>query len=714
MKQKRFLFLYMIFLFLFAYWMINANQIVIKCSGLSSATKIDFTEDLKKDSVYYDVERLEFLHDLSETVTLKGWTYILADQDPASRTVSALLKSDENCYELKFQHPEDPQLYKLFGVRKDVAIEFPGRQLEGKILGFFGDFSIIPIEDGIYELYIYCQESEESYGLADTGIWVEKSGNSLSVLTWESEVSPQMSVTQRDVAIWCIDRMEMIGDEIEIVGWTYVNGQNCETQKVYVQITDSTGRRVLYNTDNITRSSVAEVYNNKLYELSGYQARFPMSSLADGECTLRFLVENEGEVWRGSKYTFVKHEDEIEKYENGTDARSGELGGLHKRNSDRTVEFCLDEVRVANNTLIVKGWAFANELSSAEQQIFIELTDTYGQTVEYTTAMYDRIDVAEEYGGQYQRCGFQAQIPFSVISNGDWTMRILATNGSEVMAGDAYSLFRKEDFITCGEKLQVNITEREKAVGEVDSLIITGQDIELSGWAFAAGKDCAAQKVYVQVTDSIGHSAIYSAHNESRPDVAKYWGEDDYLLSGYTAHFPQNILADGECTLRLLVENGGAVWNTDKYIFNKSANEIQFIDQTADNRSRELEVLKESNSQRAVLCCLDNMSASEGVLQIEGWAYAENLDSSGQKIYLAFTNSYGQTVQYSTRLWDRPDIAKIYDERYKTSGFGAQIPISDVSDGTWTLQIVVENSGEVMLSTAYSFVRSGESFEIVG
>ena len=96
-----------------------------------------------------------------------------------------------------------------------------------------------------------------------------------------------------------------------------------------------------------------------------------------------------------------------------------------------------------------------------------------------------------------------------------------------------------------------------------DNATIEGLQIQIDGWAFLEGTDCAEQEVFVQLTGENG-TKTFTTESRERADVAEAYGSDGYLESGYLARIPVEELEEEAYTLELFVKNGdqlaGFVW----------------------------------------------------------------------------------------------------------------------------------------------------------
>lgn len=115
--------------------------------------------------------------------------------------------------------------------------------------------------------------------------------------------------------------------------------------------------------------------------------------------------------------------------------------------------------------------------------------------------------------------------------------------------------------------------------------------------------------------------------------------------------------------------------------------------------------------------CIDSVAFSGQRIAISGWAFVEGQDSTTQKTYILLADRKGDKKLFTTRSWTRKDVAKAFNNSfYENSGYAASIPYDPsnvLADGTWTLQILVENEGKVWGSEERTLIKSGDKIELV-
>ena len=296
-KNKKFV-IYLFLVVLFIIYMINANTIVAYFTG-DAVKKTDIKELPIKDRVAYCIDSYYRSDNLEGRVYFSGWAFCETEKDNSNKEISLLFASDNNCYEFKFKPTIRPDITEAYKKSKKI---------EGINHGFGGEFSTIPMKNGIYKLFIYDRENKKNYGVADTEKLYKVDSDGFREYTWTSSVND----TDLTNAIlgkleYCIDINSMNEDgSINIQGWAFVNELNSKDQKIYLKITDGSGKTATYDTKPIERIDVGDAYHSSKYNQSGFKALIPTGKFAQGNITVIIYVENNGTIYGPStNYKFT-------------------------------------------------------------------------------------------------------------------------------------------------------------------------------------------------------------------------------------------------------------------------------------------------------------------------------------------------------------------------------------------------------------------------
>lgn len=282
--------IYITIIILFLVYLFNANNI-ISSFFRDTVTKTDLTSYQTKDFVNYSVDEFAEYGGLLEKISFKGWAFCETSAMNNQKKISLVFVSDNNVYEFTDKVSNRYELYKAFNGSKKI---------QGTKHGFVWEFSTIPMRNGIYELYIYCRENDQNYGFVKTDKLYKKDVNGFKEYTWISSKIKKSLTTDATIqnVNSSIDKFEVMEDDsINIIGWAFLNEKDCLNQKVYLEITDSGGITVTYNTKLMERRDVGDVFKSSKYNQSGFSALIPSGDLEKGEATIRIYIENNGTIY---------------------------------------------------------------------------------------------------------------------------------------------------------------------------------------------------------------------------------------------------------------------------------------------------------------------------------------------------------------------------------------------------------------------------------
>lgn len=136
--------------------------------------KIDATQyaDLSREFTAH-VESFSANQDIMFTVEFSGYAFIKTEQESNNKVIKLVFASDENRYEVDTEVLDRVLLRDLFREKEIIGINH----------GFITRFSPISMENGVYNLYIYCYENENVVGLFDTYRIFEKDYRSFVEIT---------------------------------------------------------------------------------------------------------------------------------------------------------------------------------------------------------------------------------------------------------------------------------------------------------------------------------------------------------------------------------------------------------------------------------------------------------------------------------------------------------------------------------------------------
>jgi len=105
---------------------------------------------------------------------------------------------------------------------------------------------------------------------------------------------------------------------------------------------------------------------------------------------------------------------------------------------------------------------------------------------------------------------------------------------------------------------------------------------------------------------------------------------------------------------------------------------------------------------------IDWCRIKDGKLDIYGWAFLENTESSENRIYLEIQKPDGTVSFYSTKRFFREGVGEYFkDDRYNHSGFQALIPLSAIGQGDNIITIIIGTDSRAV--NGHTFFLDGKT-----
>lgn len=269
---------------LFVLILFSSNSVIIKVVGLDKNIKeVNFSDYREKDKVYYSVDSVTVYKNVFEKVAFDGWGFCDSDlSNQENRKMEFLLKSDNNCYSLEC----------LLTPRNDVLNAFTDVNVPKSNSGRIEIYTL-PLKSGEYELWMYIEESDDVYGLVNTGkkYVVENSEFKEYV---PSIVENIENVEVKDNILYNIDSEEKTEDGINIKGWAFIENTDSANTNVYIEFTLEDGSVVTKECLKVGRSDVSTYFENELYNKSGFNVSVTNKEIKGNISSYRLILEYDG------------------------------------------------------------------------------------------------------------------------------------------------------------------------------------------------------------------------------------------------------------------------------------------------------------------------------------------------------------------------------------------------------------------------------------
>ena len=430
----------------FVLWLVFSTSWIAGTINGESIREVDFAsirDKYQKDYVYYVVDSKNYEGGMYEKFSINGWAFCETEEDNSDRYNTLILNSNERTYELI----PYSQSRSDVGVNVRLQLDRPDMKIS-RYAGFIRQYSLLSIKDGVYDLYICCWENETNHGMTDTFCQIVKNGDEVEIVSWSTgSLAEPVAVTEEKSTLGYLDAASVAEGLVSIRGWEFVQDMDSAEQSVYVELTDLDGKATQYPTKLITRSDVANSFDNQRYAQSGYMTSFPEEELPEGETFVRVLVENGGDVWRSKPYSLYRDGDEISVRQYVPWRVEALEEPLSPTKEDISLGY-LDAVTENEGLVSFYGWEFAWDMDSAEQSVYVELTDQNGNSAQYPAEMLTRSDVADGYDDQrYAQSGYITTFENAGFNDGTYTVHVLVENGGEVWRSKPYTVVKAGDEI---------------------------------------------------------------------------------------------------------------------------------------------------------------------------------------------------------------------------------------------------------------------------
>ena len=423
-KKKLLRLIYILLCILFITYMLCSNILFSTISGstLHKDSLENFQNNTTNCMAYLD--SISIGEDLFQISTLSGWAFGGTNKSNYTRNSKFVFISDKNIYSMDATLSERADVQSVYDsmLPEDSSIN----------LGAMASFSPIVMADGIYELYVYCWENEQDYGLVSTGKKFLKEGRVFKEYTFQSENIENMTA-QEDLVCNAVEIVSQNDGMLEIVGWGFIENMDCSQQTVYVKLDNGTESET-YTTEQKTRSDVAESYKNEQYAASGYSAEIPLEQLGAGSYQLELFVKNGDTIASAIKGTVQIAEDGGVSYTTAKDIiKTFESEKVENLIAQEDLVYSSVDLVSNNNTMLeIVGWGFIENMDCSQQTVYVKL-DNGTESETYTTEQKTRSDVAESYKNeQYAASGYSAEIPLEQLGAGSYQLELFVKNGDTI------------------------------------------------------------------------------------------------------------------------------------------------------------------------------------------------------------------------------------------------------------------------------------------
>lgn len=120
-------------------------------------------------------------------------------------------------------------------------------------------------------------------------------------------------------------------------------------------------------------------------------------------------------------------------------------------------------------------------------------------------------------------------------------------------------------------------------------------------------------------------------------------------------------------------------------------------------RSKMISGNREINESSEVVYIIDNITIKNNNLEVIGWAYLNNTESTQQKTYIEIRDNDQQIKRFTTDRINTPELAEYFsNEKYGQIRFSSKIPIGYLDKNkTYEATIVIEDNNQLYSNNSY-------------
>lgn len=170
-------------------------------------------------------------------------------------------------------------------------------------MGFQSEFSTINLPEGVYELYIYVLENEETYGIVNTGKKYIKDQNGFHMYNkYGEEVNLPIDTFEINDIVFRLDNFSINSNrQVCVNGWGFLNDITCSDTNVYMILNSPHRKNIIIELEKELRTDVSSVYGEQ-YSMCGFKGILnPDILLEDGVYLMSYIIEKDGRYYISSE-----------------------------------------------------------------------------------------------------------------------------------------------------------------------------------------------------------------------------------------------------------------------------------------------------------------------------------------------------------------------------------------------------------------------------
>lgn len=243
--------------FIFLAWMFCSTSIIISIVNRNiNIRKIETLPTDSQKSIYYWIDDLSVSNDLWNTVSVYGWMIGLPEKSESGKEVSLIFKSDNDIYSVEAKTFQEGTVFEWL---KDQNLDVLNENIRYGV-----SFSPLKFKNGVYQLFLSCQEKEGENGIVATNRFIKKDAKGVCIYDKISEevVLPELSEENHAKGYGWINTIKLDKEYncLKVEGWGFLDGMDSTYQRVIVGLKTRSGEEQYF-----------EAFPCSWFDLVGYE-----------------------------------------------------------------------------------------------------------------------------------------------------------------------------------------------------------------------------------------------------------------------------------------------------------------------------------------------------------------------------------------------------------------------------------------------------------
>ena len=274
-------------------WLFKSNGIIasVFVDNEKRLKEVDISQYSSVSRVYPYVSGQSDRGDYIDTYSITGAAFCETEATNYLREVELILKSEKGAYAIKAAPSEDISFYDQF---QDI------KQIRGNEIGFRVNFSTINLPSGIYELYIYVRETEDIYGIGNSGYKYIKDKAGFRSFDYGQQIDLDSDCFIETDIPFAYDAVTNNEDGTTYIGgWQALKKSESSDTSVYIEIKTSDGCRYFEVEKAIRKDIMVALGDN--YMMSGMHNSLDTRLFEPGNYRTRVVVRYGGKYYISSR-----------------------------------------------------------------------------------------------------------------------------------------------------------------------------------------------------------------------------------------------------------------------------------------------------------------------------------------------------------------------------------------------------------------------------